>query len=42
MSREALIEWLVIIVLGSWVVALVTFAGLLVWAYVKDWLESPP
>ena len=42
MNREALIEWLVIIVLASWALALLSFGGLLIWAYVKDWVERRP
>ena len=42
MSREALIETLVVIVLASWAIAFVCFAGLLVWGYIRDWVERRP
>lgn len=42
MSREALIEVLVVIVLASWAIAFLSFAGLLVWAYIRDWVERRP
>lgn len=42
MSREALIEVLVVIVLASWALAFLTFAGLLAWAYIRDWVERRP
>ena len=41
MSREALIEVLVVIVLASWAIAFLSFAGLLVWAYIRDWVDRP-
>ena len=42
MNREALIEVLVVIVLASWAIAFLSFAGLLVWAYIRDWVERRP
>ena len=42
MSREALVEVLVVIVLASWAIAFLSFAGLLVWAYIRDWVERRP
>ena len=42
MSRESLIETLVVVVLASWAIAFLAFAGLLVWGYIRDWVERRP